>query len=224
MEKIREALNLLTTETNAILSTHSIEVSGYPFGSVTPYTLNEKFNPVIYISHLAQHTKNIIKNNKVSLTILEHATDPQKSARITFLGEAHKCTNESNRFYYLKCFPNAKSFEEIHGFDFYEINCERIRFIKGFGKIFWIEKDEWPTENFTDYKGESEVIEHMNVEHLNVLEEIIGEKGVKLLSIDKFGMVIHTSSGPIRKEFPKILEDMHDCHMLFKNYKKNFLN
>ena len=51
------ALSLLASHTYGILSTHSLEVKGYPFGSLTPYCLDNQYRPVIPISNIAQHTK-----------------------------------------------------------------------------------------------------------------------------------------------------------------------
>ena len=67
--KAKNARALLRAEKDGILSTHSLDVPGYPFGSVTPYSLDKKGRPVILISDLAQHTKNIEANSKISLTI-----------------------------------------------------------------------------------------------------------------------------------------------------------
>ena len=56
------ARNLMMKEYQGILSTHSVEAQGYPFGSVTPYCFDRKGRPVILISLIAQHTKNIKAN------------------------------------------------------------------------------------------------------------------------------------------------------------------
>ncbi|MBO0797641.1 MAG: pyridoxamine 5'-phosphate oxidase family protein [Blastocatellia bacterium] len=58
---------LLNQQSVGVLSTHSVEVAGYPFGSIAPYTLNYNGEPIILISDIAQHTRNIKRNNKVSL-------------------------------------------------------------------------------------------------------------------------------------------------------------
>ena len=71
-----------------MLSTHSLEHEGYPFGSVTPFVLMPNGNLVVYISSIAQHTLNIESNPKVCLTILEREEDSQASGRVAFLGDA----------------------------------------------------------------------------------------------------------------------------------------
>ena len=68
-EAAQQVLNQYFT---GILSTHSVEYPGYPFGSVVPFCLDESGQPLILISALAQHTRNIIANPKVALTLLDN--------------------------------------------------------------------------------------------------------------------------------------------------------
>src|SRR6266436_9447840 len=83
------ARRLLNHQSVGVLSTHSIDVEGYPFGSIAPYALNYESEPTILISDIAQHTRNIKRNNKVSLTVFDQcADDPQASSRLTWLGDA----------------------------------------------------------------------------------------------------------------------------------------
>ena len=49
-----------------LLSTHSRAVAGYPFGSVVPYVLDHDACPVPLISRLAEHTKNLAGDARVS--------------------------------------------------------------------------------------------------------------------------------------------------------------
>ena len=60
-------------ENFGVLSTISVDVEGYPFGSVTPYCMDRMSRPIIYISPIAQHTKNIVADSRVSLTVIEKA-------------------------------------------------------------------------------------------------------------------------------------------------------
>ena len=62
-----------------VLATQSRSLPGYPFGSITPYVLGAAGEPVIYISTLAEHTRNIADDPRVSLTVFDpaDAADPQ---------------------------------------------------------------------------------------------------------------------------------------------------
>jgi hypothetical protein len=138
------ARRLLNHQGVGVLSTHSIDVAGYPFGSIAPYTLNYDGEPAILISEIAQHTRNIKQNNKVSLTVFKpDADDPQAGSRLTWIGDAESVdpSDKETRDRYLRYFPSAESYFETHDFSFYRIGLQRARFIGGFGQIFWIEAD-----------------------------------------------------------------------------------
>lgn len=83
-----EARQFLRSTRHGILSTHSAKFDGYPFGSVTPFVLDSDCQPIILISSIAEHTKNIVVNPKVSLLIFAEGTDLQANARLTLIGEA----------------------------------------------------------------------------------------------------------------------------------------
>ena len=167
-KKAKEARDLLLAEYQAVLCTHSIDVAGYPFGSVAPYCLNQAGEPLILISDIAQHTKNIIADERVSLIAMERDVDDQQTVgRVTYLGNAKKLdaddVNSTERYY--SYFPQSRDYHKTHGFDFYRIEPVRIRYIGGFGKIFWIEKNDFLMRNPFSFEEEKHMIDHMNVDH-----------------------------------------------------------
>ena len=84
------ARELLLQNSFGVLSTISLDVPGYPFGSVTPYCVDDQCCPLIYISQIAQHTRNILKDPRVSLTIVEggDSDDVQARGRVTVIANA----------------------------------------------------------------------------------------------------------------------------------------
>jgi heme iron utilization protein len=171
LEQGLTARRLLHQQSVGVLSTHSVDVEGYPFGSIAPYVLNYDGGPVMLISDIAQHTRNIKHNNKVSLTVFDQcADDPQASGRLTWIGDAELVDPTDNEIHlrYLRYFPSAESYFETHDFSLYTIRLRRARFIGGFGQIFWIEPDAMLVKNpFRD--TEAGIIEHMNQDHQKAL-------------------------------------------------------
>jgi len=165
------ARRLLNHQSVGVLSTHSVDVQGYPFGSITPFILNYDGEPTMLISDIAQHTRNIKRNNKVSLTVFDQcAGDPQASSRLTWIGDA-ELINSSDaeiRHRYLRYFPSAESYFETHDFSLYCVHLRRARFIGGFGQIFWIESDAMLVSN-PFRKTEGSIVEHMNQDHKQAL-------------------------------------------------------
>ena len=86
--KITQAISDCKNIESGVLSTHSLDLEGYPFGSVTPFALDLSQRPIILISDIAQHTKNLISNPKCSLTIFKNDTNAQDNFRVTVLGDA----------------------------------------------------------------------------------------------------------------------------------------
>ncbi|MBL4703057.1 MAG: pyridoxamine 5'-phosphate oxidase family protein, partial [Flavobacteriales bacterium] len=67
-ESIQAARVLFNTKDFGVLSTLSVKWEGFPFGSVVPYCLDGEGMPVVLISTIAQHTKNITQDNRCSIT------------------------------------------------------------------------------------------------------------------------------------------------------------
>ena len=77
------------------LATFCTDHNGYPFGSLIGYSLDNQGRPYIFVSDLAEHTRNIKKNNKVSLVVFkEDKDDLFNSQRLTFVGKIAQVTDE----------------------------------------------------------------------------------------------------------------------------------
>ena len=89
MSAAREARQLLRAHRYGALSTLSKKFDGHPFGSISPYLTDHDGSLLILISTLAEHTKNIQDDPRVSL-ITHNQDDPhiQAQGRVTVVGEA----------------------------------------------------------------------------------------------------------------------------------------
>lgn len=204
-EAAKQARDLLNSEYQGILCTHSLEVEGYPFGSVVPYCLSAEGQPVILISTIAQHTKNIIVNNKVSLISTESGSDDSQTVgRITYLGDVRKLdeNNEETFELYYCFFPQSRDYHKTHDFDFYAIDLLRVRYIGGFGKIYWVEKDKFLKPNPFTFEEQQRMIKHMNddhsaaIKHYCELNNIIYDKKTEplMVAIDSEGFHLRTGA------------------------------
>lgn len=223
---------LLTHEGDGVLSTLSVDVAGFPFGSVAPYCLGRDFIPNILISSIAQHTKNIIANPKVSLLISETntKTNKQSLSRLTYIGEAQKVVDESDiKKRYLSFYPAAASYFQTHDFAFYRINPVRLRFIGGFGKIYWIEKRELTLQNIFSIDDELKIVEHMNKDHHHNLKDYqrfflgaeCGEGDeLRMMGLDQFGVDLSLNEVKHRIDFKTPLEHPSQARSVFVEMAK----
>ena len=212
-----EARKLLLNEYHGILSTHSKDVSGYPFGSVMPYCLGEDGQPVILISRIAQHTRNIEADNRVSLIVTESGVDDvHTGARLTWMGEVEKLEPDQDleeRYY--SFFPSSRNYHRTHDFDFYRINLVRGRFIGGFGKIYWVDNDILKKPNPFYGKTEQGMVNHMNEDHVQAMVKYCQSAGVNLHSdvspamagIDSEGMHLRIRDKVVRIPFPAAVNE-----------------
>lgn len=170
-----EARALLLKNYQGILSTNSVEMEGYPFGSVVPYCLDRTGNPIILISRIAQHTKNILADPKVSLiTIEQDVDDIQIGGRLTWIADVAPLLDEESEeaaVRYYRFFPQSRDFHKVHDFDFYRLTLVRARYIAGFGKIHWISPENILMANVFSTDQEQGMIDHMNKDHVEAMKK-----------------------------------------------------
>ena len=177
---------LLTKQlANGVLSTHSKANEGFPFGSVSTHISTTLGDIVFYISDLAQHTKNLLSNPKMSFTLYQSSdngnshtkNDPNANSRLTLLGNAepiHKddpnYNNIQNRFFAIH--PSSRKYQNAHNFEFFKLSVSRARFIGGFGDIHWISEESWrpPVMDWQDKANQ--MIQHMNDDHVDAMKLI----------------------------------------------------
>ena len=196
-----EARQFLRSTRHGVLSTHSTKFSGYPFGSVTPFVLDSDCQPIILISSIAEHTKNIAVNAKVSLLVFAEGADLQANARLTLIGEAAQIDkNDSDlRARYLRFLPQTASYFDMHDFAFYRISIHQARYIAGFGKMGWADGEQITTANNTIADLENGMLQHMNADHIDSMlaycQHFYGltPQSVELIGIDSDGFDIRAT-------------------------------
>ena len=207
-----------------ILSTISYEYTGFPFGSLVTYCVNYNGRPIIYISSIAEHTINLNKNKKCSLTIVKtNNKDIQASERLTLLCKSKKIgknrlkkTSEK----YFRIFPEAVNYKNFHNFEIYELEIVKIRYIGGFGKIYWFNKNIFITKNAFDEEIEKSIIKHMNEDHLSPMIKYLKEyksinvektDNVQMCNIDQFGFDLNYNNKLFRFSSEKKLLNSIDA-------------
>jgi heme oxygenase (biliverdin-IX-beta and delta-forming) len=218
MEKHNPARSLMLEESFGVLSTISVDVGGYPFGSVTPYCLDQMCRPIIYISPIAQHTRNIVADPRVSLTVMEKADsgDVQAKGRVTYIANAiHVDSDRDAIERYIRHFPSSREYDRTHAFDFFRLEPVRIRFIGGFGQIFWMDPREFSRPNPFSGVEEARIIQHMNQDHADVLRRLVGTESIEMVGVDGEGFDILKGDIKIRIPFATPVSNMEDARRAF---------
>jgi putative heme iron utilization protein len=172
----REARQLLRSHRYGALCTLSKKFDGHPFGSITPYLVDHDGSLLILISTLAEHTKNIINDPRVSL-ITHNQDDPhiQTQGRVTVLGTASLVEDRASAGRrYLRYFPEAQTYFAMHDFSFYRIVPQAIRFIGGFGNIHWVKMENYIVQPYPLIAEEDSLLDELNAQRSAAQGILIG--------------------------------------------------
>ncbi|MDQ8727293.1 DUF2470 domain-containing protein [Bradyrhizobium sp. LHD-71] len=148
--------------------------TGDPYCSLVNVATAPDGSPVLLISALALHTKNILADARVSLMIDERRPgDPLEGARVMIAGQAEKVGDDAARELirqrYLLRHPSAETFVDFPDFAFFRIAIRDVHLVAGFGRIVTLES----AKVLTDISGADEVlateasaVAHMNEDHM----------------------------------------------------------
>jgi|WetSurMetagenome_2_1015567.scaffolds.fasta_scaffold00554_11 heme iron utilization protein len=215
MSNAREARRMLRAHRYGVLSTLSKKFEGYPFGSIATYLVDHDGSLLILISTLAEHTKNIAHDARVSLITHEQRdADIQAQGRVTVVGNAWPETvREQTGIRYLRYFPEARAYLAMHDFSFYRIRPVAIRYIGGFGRIHWVDTEDYTVQTCPLIEQEPDVIAHMNSDHQDTMRNYcrhfhrFAALDVEMLGIDCDGFDVRADGMVLRFDFDQPVTD-----------------
>lgn len=213
-----EARRFARGQTHAVLSTLSLRIEGYPFGSVAPYVLDHGGRPVILISDLAEHTRNLVADPRCSLIVQPFSADMQATGRVTIVGRAERLADKDALGpRYLRHHPQAEGYFAMHDFAFWRIEPVRIRYIGGFGKIHWIETESYLMPEGPLAAQETDILAHMNADHMHNLVAYcrhvhgVEVERAEMIGIDPDGFDVRAAGRMLRFDFPTPVTDAADA-------------
>src|SRR5436190_12639537 len=194
--------------------------SGDPYCSLVNVATASDGAPLLLISRLAVHTKNILADSRVSLMLDERvAGDPLEGARIMVAGRAEELSGEDAaedravaRRRYLAVHPSAEAFVDFKDFAFFRIAPSGLHLVAGFGRIV----DLKPAQSLTDLsdaadllEAEGSAVEHMNEDHREAMNlyatKLLGAEAAdwRCTGCDPEGMDMQAEGRTLRLEFPE---------------------
>lgn len=212
-EAVKHARQLLLKEYRGVLATHSAAMPGFPFGSSVPYCLTENGWPLMLISRIAQHTKNLKADPRCSLLVAERGVeDVQANGRLTVLAEARQLDDalaiDAAAARYYRYFPESRDYHNAHDFDFWILQPVRWRYIGGFGAIHWLDDVALGNPFARAGGAENGMLEHMNDDHAAAIAHYVERAGLpsapaaQMVGIDsegfhlRIGQAIHWLAFP----------------------------
>ena len=181
------------------LSTISRKQSGFPFGSLMPYGLDNQGRPIFLISTMAMHTQNLQADPRASLFVTEpdSTTDPLGSSRVTLIGNARRIPEPEladARAVYLTGYPDSKYWVDFEDFFFYRLDVIDVYYVGGFGVMGWVAAGDYSqaqSDPLADHK--SDIMQHMNADHKDALILIakrfagIEAQQAEMTAVDRLG-------------------------------------
>ena len=209
------ARSLLRRSRQGALATLMAE-SGGPYCSLVNVATNADGSPILLISRLAVHTKNILADGRVSLMLDERgAGDPLQGARIMLAGRAEEASRDeaaSLRRRYLNAHPSAEAFVDFKDFSFFRIAPAGLHLVAGFGRIVDLKPAQFMTD-ISEAAGLLEVeqgaVEHMNKDHRDAMNlyatKLLGAEAAdwRCTGCDPDGIDMQAGTATLRLDFPE---------------------
>ncbi|NJD35393.1 MAG: pyridoxamine 5'-phosphate oxidase [Betaproteobacteria bacterium] len=192
LSRLDLAIDLLHSVSDAALATHSSSVAGFPFASNAPFVVDEHQCPILLISGLAEHTRNLAANPRASLMIAK-ALGEGEVARISLVGEVHPLDPDPRLVSrYLRYHPHAERFLKLGDFGFHRLETIRVLTVGGFAKASWLEGKRLLEASSISLAQEVVLLDA-------AANEVPG--GLALLGVDAYGADVMSSQGRARVRF-----------------------
>lgn len=189
--------------------------TGDPYCSLVNVASAPDGSPILLISRLAVHTRNILADARVSLMLDERAPgDPLEGARIMLAGRAEEADNDDRemlRRRYLNAHPSAEAFVDFKDFSFFRIRASGAHLVAGFGRIIDLKPEQFLTD-ISDatalVEAEQGAVEHMNEDHREAMNlyaaKLLGAGSAdwRCTGCDPEGFDLQAGSVALRLEFP----------------------
>ena len=187
--------------------------SGDPYCSLVNVGTATDGAPLLLLSKLALHTKNILADPRASLMLDERKDgDPLEGARVMLMGTLAPAADASARAAYLRRHPEAEMFAGFADFSFYRMTIGRAHLVAGFGRIVDLSTQDILT-NVADAEpllaAEAEAIAHMNADHAEACRlyatKLLGgpDGDWRCVGIDPDGMELQCGRMALRLFFPQ---------------------
>ena len=190
--------------------------SGDPYCSLVNVASDADASPILLISRLALHTRNILGDSRVSLMLDERAAgDPLEGARIMLSGRAVESKGDQTgvlRRRYLNAHPSAEAFVKFKDFSLFRIDLSAAHLVAGFGRIVDLKPEQFLTD-IRDAEGlleaEQGAIEHMNEDHRDAMNlyatKLLGAENAdwRCTGCDPDGIDMQAGITVLRLDFPE---------------------
>ena len=181
---------------------------GDPWASLVAYGLLNGA-PVLCVSNLAEHGRNLAANPRASLSIVTASSDadPLATGRITLAGSVTPpaADEDAARAAYLHAVPASRFYLEFSDFRLWVLQVERVRWVGGYGRMDSATGEQYlAAEPDPVTPAAAGAIAHLNADHADALAAMAQVFGgypdtanAVCTDIDRYGLDlrVHTPRG-----------------------------
>ena len=203
------ARRLLRGRDRAALAT---SLRGMPYASLVMLATDLDASPLLLLSDLAQHSRNISFDPRISLLLdaTEGYPDPLAGPRLTVIGRAEAIDDKPLLARFTARHPGASFYAGFADFRLYRVAVERGHLVAGFGLIEWIEASEllFAPDTRALAAAEPAILAHMNADHSEAIADYAQRllrragSGWRMTGIDPEGADLHREGETARLDFP----------------------
>lgn len=170
-DPVAESKHLLRTVRTATLATLSAD--GAPFATLTAIATDYDGAPILLVSKLAHHTRNLERDGRCSLLLAQGGRgDPLAHPRLTLVATSARADSPRARGRFLRRNPKAALYADFPDFSFWRAQVAGVHLNGGFARA----ADFGPDALLTDISGaealieaETDILDHMNADHADAL-------------------------------------------------------
>jgi putative heme iron utilization protein len=187
---------------------------GRPYASLALLASDLDGAPLLMLSTLAEHSRNIAADPRVSLLLAPdfNAAEPLAHPRLTLIGEAGVTGEERVRQRFLDRHPGASVYAGFTDFRCYRVSFNQAHLVAGFGRIHWLEAGRLLLDAgaFALWPEGGNLARKLNVEESGLVERLGARaSGVvapwRLTGLDAEGCDFRAGERTARLDFPAAL-------------------
>ncbi|CAO3355813.1 hypothetical protein [Azospirillum palustre] len=197
------------------------DAAGWPYPSLVLVAFDHDGSPLLLLSTLADHTRNLLADGRVGLLFDGTAglAQPLTGARLSVQGRAGRSDDLEHRARYLRRHPDAALYAGFGDFAIYRVAVERAHLVAGFGRIHWLSAAELdlPAAAPALAAGEAALLDRLNGEGYGprLAPAADGEKdGWSVTGIDPEGCDLRRGGYVARVDFEQRIHDPESAKLM----------
>ena len=210
-EPARIARRLLRSEQRGTLAT---SMRGAPYASLVLITADLDASPLLLLSDLAQHSRNIAFDPRVSILVDGTAgyQDPLTGPRLTVIGQVGATEDPRLLARFTAHHPASASYAGFADFRIYRMAVAGGHLVAGFGRIHRLGSQDLLLAADAALAGaEQDILRHMNEQHADAINDyarvLLARSGTgwQMAGIDPEGADLRWDGETARLDFPSLV-------------------